>query len=271
MMFPGWRIGLDIQAEGIRAAAVQWHRQGWQLRHWWYLPFPKQSVADGMLPEPATLRETLAAWRKEIPRRHQLRVGFPAQRTLQRQLPPPASRLQESAQEKYIAGAAARQLQLPANQLCYDYVDNGGSLCVTAAKQEEIDALLACLANVKLFPRTLTPGDKILGALPQDCYAGKCRFLVHEERGYWLWASVNNRERSGWLDKQQVADFPALCQQLDACAGDIAYSHAEGDGAVPAGAERLNAWHPIVRHQPPLPRHGGLYTLALGLALGSER
>ncbi|MFB5747209.1 pilus assembly protein [Cedecea sp. S5-13] len=271
MMFPGWRIGLDIQAEGVRAAAVQWHRQGWQLRHWWFLPFPKQGLAGGMLPEPATLREALAAWRKEIPVRHHLRVGFPAQRTLQRHIPRPARRLQESAQEKYIAGAAARQLQMPAEQLCYDYLDEGESLYVTAAKQEDIGALLANLASVKLFPRTITPTDKILGALPQSCYSADCRFLVHEEQGYWLWAAVNNRERSGWLAKSQVADFPALCLQLGASAGEIAFSHADGDSAVPAGAERLNAWQPIVRHQPPLPRHGGLYTLALGLALGPDR
>ncbi|HEY3987096.1 pilus assembly protein [Cedecea sp.] len=271
MMFPGWRIGLDIQAEGVRAAAVQWHRQGWQLRHWWFLPFPEQVLADGMLPEPGTLRETLAKWRKEIPERHQLRVGFPVQRTLQRQIPRPDRRLQESAQEKYIAGATARQLQIPTAQLCYDYPDEGEPLCVTAAKQEDLGALLANLASVKLFPRTVTPGDKILSALPQSCYSAGCRFLVHEEGGYWLWASVNNPERSGWLDKRQAIDFPALCQQLGACASEIAVSQANGDGTIPAGAETLNAWQPIVRHQPPLPRHGGLYTLALGLALGPIR
>lgn len=271
MMFPGWRIGLDIQAEGVRAAAVQWHRQGWQLRHWWYLPFPKQTLADGMLPEPDTLREALAAWRKEIPVRHHLRVGFPAQRALQRQVPRPPRRLQESAQEKYIAGATARQLQMPTQQLCYDYLTEDSSFCVTAVKQADIAALQAIFTSMNLFPRTITPGDKILSALPRGCYPAHCRFLVHEERGYWLWASVNNRERSGWLDKRQAVDFPALCQQLEASACDIAFSHADVESTCPAGAEKLNAWQPIVRQLPPLPRHGELYTLALGLALGSER
>ncbi|WP_213713833.1 pilus assembly protein [Cedecea lapagei] len=271
MMFPGWRIGLDIQAEGVRAAAVQWHRQGWQLRHWWHLPFPKQTLADGMLPEPDTLREVLAAWRKEIPVRHHLRVGFPSQRALQRQVPRPPQRLQESAQEKYISGATARQLQMLSEQLCYDYLEDDSSFSVTAAKQADIAALQAIFASMNLFPRTITPGDKILSALPQNCYPAHCRFLVHEEPGYWLWASVNNLERSGWLDKRQTVNFLALCQQLEASADEIAFSHADVEGSWPAGAERLNAWQPLVRQQPPLPRHGGLYTLALGLALGAER
>lgn len=271
MMFPGWQIGLDIQAEGVRAAAVQWHRQGWQLRHWWHLPFPKLASADGMLPEPAMLREALTAWRKEIPVRHHLRVGFPAQRVLQRQIPKPSRQLQASAEEKYIAGVTARQLQMPAEQLCYDYQLHDSSFCVTAAKQADIAALQAIFATIKLIPQAITPGDKILSALPQRCYPTRCRFLVHEERGYWLWAAVNNRARSGWLDKRLVADFPAVCQQLEASACEIAFSYADVECSVPVGAERLNAWQPIVRQQPPLPRHDGLYTLALGLAMGTAR
>ncbi len=271
MMFPGWRIGLDIQAEGVRAAAVQWHRQGWQLRHWWFLPLPEQGLADGMLPEPGTLCETLSTWRKEIPIRHHLRVGFPVQRTLQRQVPAPDSRLRESAQEKYIAGATARQLQMPASQICYDYPDCGEPLNVTAARQQDLKTLLESLANAKLFPECITPGDKALSALPAACYPADCRFLAHEEERYWLWASVLEPGRSGWLDKRQVTDFAALCLQLGVSAGEVAISRANGAGAMPADAKILNAWQPIIRHQPPLPVHSGLYTIALGLALGLSR
>lgn len=271
MVFPGWQIGLDIQMEGVRAVAVQWHRQGWQLRHWWYLPVLAGVLADNLLPQPAALSGVLENWRKQLPRRHLLRVSFPAQRTLQREIPTPDEAIGEAVHEGYIAYITAQQLQMSASQLQCDYLEHDGVLNVTAARQSDINALLSCLKSVQLFPAAVTPCDKVLHTLPVGCYPECCHYLVHEEPEYWLWAAIQTAGISGWQDKRDCPDLAALCLRLDTAAEMIAFSSACEGAQRPLAVQELNIWQLLSRQYPPFPPQKGLYTIAMGLALGCSR
>ncbi len=268
MIFPGWKIGLDIQTEGVRAIAVQKHRRGWQLRQWWNLPFPSVVFTDNILSQPTVLLEILDSWRKQLPRRFRLSVSFPAERTFQQDIPIPDKNLSEAIRENYIAYTTARQLQLPDAQLCYDYLEQSDVLKVTASRQSDLEMLLSSLASVQLYPDTVTPGDKVLYALPAKCHPQACQFRVHEEPGYWLWASCNHTMSSGWLDKRQYSDLTALCRWLKSAPENIAFSTADPREEPSLPVQELDAWQLLTRLYPPLPQTKGRYTIALGLAFG---
>lgn len=268
MIFPGWKIGLDIQTEGVRAVAVQKHRRGWQLRQWWNLPFPSAVGIDYILSQPPVLLEILDGWRKQLPRRFQLSVSFPTERTFQQNIPIPDKNFSESIRDNYVAYTAARQLQLPASQLCYDYVEQSDLLKVTAARQSDLNALLSSLASVQLYPETVTPSDKVLYALPAGCNSQACQYRVHEESGYWLWASCNHTISSGWQDKRQYSDLTALCRWLKSMPEHIAFSTACPRDNPPLSVQELDIWQLLTRLYPPLPQTKGHYTIALGLVFG---
>lgn len=270
MMFDTWQIGLDIQYESIRAVAVQRQRQGWQLRRWWQLSFPEGTFHDGLLINAEAFINTLADWRKELPLRHQLRVSFPTQRTLQRPVPVPDKRLSEPAGEAYIASATARQLQMSPAQLCWDYLasqDVADSHLIVAARQTDVAALLKNLATVRLYPATLTPAASVLPTLITPCHLQGCQYLVHHENNHWLWASTDATPRWGWADTNTTPTIFDLCQQLATEPECIALSHAQSEPLL-AGVLPLDAWRALSRLQPPLPRHGGMFTVAIGLAIG---
>lgn len=268
MMFSGWQIGLDIQIEGVRVVAVKRHKQGWQLRHWWHLPFPAEVSVDNILSQSTVLFEVLNRWRKQLPHRHRLRVSFPAQRTLQRKIPMPDEVLCEAVHEGYVAYTTAQQLHMPGSQLCCDYLEQQEVLNVTAARRSDINTLLACLKSVALFPDTVTPCDKVLHALPACCYPEECHYLVHEEPGYWLWAASNRSGASGWQDKRQIPDLEALLAWLNITSESVAFSHAGRGNDLPLAVKKLDVWQLLTRLYPPLPQDQGRYTIALGLALG---
>lgn len=268
MIFSGWKIGLDIQTEGVRAVAVQKHRRGWQLRQWWSLPYPSMVFIDDILSQPAVLLEVLDGWRKQLPRRFQLSVSFPAERTFQQNIPIPDKNLSEAVRENYVGYTTARQLQLPASQLCYDYLEQLDALRVTACRQSDLDTLLSSLSSVQLYPDTVTPGDKVLHALPAVCNPQACQYRVHEESDYWLWASCNHIISSGWQDKRQYSDLTALCQWLQSVPEHIAFSTACPRDNTPIPVQELDAWQLVTRLYPPLPQTKGRYTIALGLAFG---
>ena len=270
MMFDSWQIGLDIQYESIRAVAVQRQRQGWQLRRWWHFPLPEGTFRDGLLINTEAFTKGLADWRKELPLRHQLRVSFPTQRTLQRPVPVPDKRLSEPAGEAYIASATARQLQMSPAQLCWDYFasqDVADSHLIVAARQTDVAALLKNLAAVRLYPATLTPSASALPTLITPCHLEKCHYLVHRENSHWLWASTDATPRWGWAEASTVPTISDLCQQLNTESEFVALSHAQSE-PLPAGVLPLDAWRALSRLQPPLPRHGGMFTVAIGLAIG---
>ncbi|HEY3588886.1 MAG TPA: pilus assembly protein [Buttiauxella sp.] len=270
MMFDTWQIGLDIQYENIRAVAVQRQRQGWQLRHWWHLSLPEGTFRDGLLTNAEAFTKTLADWRKELPLRHQLRVSFPTQRTLQRPVPAPDKRLSEPASEAYIARATARQLQMSPAQLCWDYLasqDVAGSHLIVAARQTDVAALLKNLAAVRLYPVTVTPAASALPTLITPCHLEACQYLVHRENTHWLWASTDATPRWGWTDANTVLTISDLCQQLTTEPEAVALSQVHSE-PLPVGILPLDAWGALSRLQPPLPRHGGMFTVAIGLAIG---
>lgn len=270
MMFTNWQIGLDIQHESIRAVAVQRQRQGWQLRHWWLLPLPEETFRDGLLINAQALTKALAEWRKELPVRHQLRVSFPTHRTLQRPVPTPDKRLSEPASEAYIASATARQMQTPAAQLCWDYLasqDVADTHLIVAARQADVAALLKSLAAVNLYPATLTPGASALPALIAPCHLEKYQYLVHHELRHWVWASTEASPRWGWADTQLVPTISDFCKLLKTEPQRVALSHTQPD-PFPEGVFPLDAWRALSRLQPPLPLHGGVYTIAIALAIG---
>jgi len=268
MIFPGWKMGLDIQMEGVRAVAIQKHRRGWQLRQWWDLPFPSLVFTDNILSQPAVLLEMLDGWRKQLPRRFQLSVSFPTERTFQQNIPIPDKHLSEAVRENYVAYTTSRQLQMPASQLCYDYLEQSDVLKVTASRQSDLNTLLSSLASVQLYPDTVTPGDKVLCALPARCHPQTCQYRVHEESGYWLWASCNHSMSSGWQDKRQYSDLTALCRWLKSAPENIAFSTACSRDSASLTVPELDAWQLLTRLYPPLPRTKGRYTIALGLAFG---
>lgn len=269
MIFPGWQIGLDIQTEAVRAVAVQRHRQGWQLRHWWYLPFSAGAFVDNTLSQPALLCEVLDNWRKQLPSRYRLSVSFPTQHTFQQKIPLLGETLCEAVYEDYVAYTTAQQLQIPASQLCCDYIEQDSVLNVTAARQSDLNTLLSCLKSAQLRPNTVTPCDQVLHTLPAECYPKVCHYLIHEESGYWLWASCHGKGASGWLDKQQFPDLAALCLWLNTAIEQVAVSRACIAEKPPSSEHELDAWQPLTRLYPPIPQEKGRYTIALGLALGA--
>lgn len=270
MEFTTWQIGIDIQHENIRVVAVQRQRQGWQLRHWWQLPLLEGTFSDGLLINTEALTKALADWRKELPLRHQIRVSFPGSRTLQRPVPAPDKRLSEPAREAYIASATARQLQMTPAQLCWDYLpsqDVADPHLIVAARQTDVSALLKSLAAIRLYPTTLTPGASALPTLISPCRLEKCRYLVHHEKDHWLWASTEPVPRWGWSDTNAVPTIFDLCQQLETEPEMVALSHAR-PAPAPTNILSLDAWQAFSRLQPPLPRNGEEFTVAIALAIG---
>lgn len=270
MIFPGWQIGLDIQTESARAVAVQRSRQGWQLRQWWEIPFPAGIFENGFLSRPGLLSGLLDGWRKSLPHRHQLRVSFPAQHALAGRVSLPEADLCDTAEEEYVAYSIARLLHIPASELYCDYRRYHDGLAVTAVRQADIHALLACLKRTKLRPVSVTPCDRVLQALPKESYSAACDYLVHEEHGYWLWAACDG-DACGWQDKTQAPDLAALCLKLNVAAENIAFSSACPAQPPTEGVNTLDVWQLIARQYPPVPANKGSYTLALGLALGRIR
>lgn len=270
MVINPWQIGLEIQQQTLRAVAVQRQRQGWQLRHWWLLPLPENTFRDGVLRSPEQLTPVLASWRRELPLRHQLRVAFPSQRTLQRPVPVPDNRLREPDREAYMASSAARQMQMLPAQLSWDYAiqpQDATQHLVTAARLSDVEELLHCLAKLRLFPATLTPGASVLPALSNLCCQAASAYLVHREIDHWLWASVGEHPGWGWIDARQSKTLAELCLTLETTPEKIAFSSAIAE-PLPPGTVALDAWRALARLQPPLPQHGGSFTVAIALAIG---
>ncbi|WP_167467297.1 pilus assembly protein [Buttiauxella warmboldiae] len=270
MVFTSWQIGMDIQHESIRIVAVVRQRQGWQLRRWWRLPLPEGTFGDGLLINAEAFTKVLAGWRKELPLRHQLRVSFPCQRTLQRSVAAPDKRLSEPASEAYIASATARQLQMTPSQLCWDYLPSQEVTdppLIVAARKTDVAALLKHLAAVRLFPATITPDASALPALIAPCRLEKYQYLAHCERCHWLWASTEPLARWGWFDAKAVPTLSDLCQQLNSEPEFVALSCVP-PVSVPLNVFPLDIWRVFSRLQPPLPQHGGEFVVAVALAIG---
>jgi pilus assembly protein HofM len=155
-------------------------------------------------------------------------------------------------------------------QLCWDYLasqDVAGSHLIVAARQTDVAALLKNLAAVRLYPVTVTPAASALPTLITPCHLEACQYLVHRENTHWLWASTDATPRWGWADANTVPTISDLCQQLTTEPEAVALSQVYSE-PLPVGILSLDAWGALSRLQPPLPRHGGMFTVAIGLAIG---
>lgn len=79
-----WQIGLHIQPDSVISVALTPKRGGWRQQRWWALPLAPYHDDEQRR---QALIEALTPWRAQLPRYSSIRLGFPAQRTLQRELP----------------------------------------------------------------------------------------------------------------------------------------------------------------------------------------
>ena len=266
MAFHTWQIGLDIQNRQICALALQPHRDGWQLRHWWQQRLPQDTLRNGVLQSSPELRAALTAWRQRLPRRYSLRVALPVQLVLQRQLTLPAQPLSEPALGHYVRAAARRLFPLEPEALALDYrLDaSGGQLCVTAARLEMIDQWAAPLLQAGLTPQVFELTTEALKRLAQQAGLGTGSVLVLHQEGRWLWSDAQTAADAGEarsLDALQQQAFPQA-SQLFVCASQPT--------AWPATATPFSPLDLIRYKQPPLPGNPGAFALATGLALRAK-
>lgn len=256
-----WQIGLHIQEDSVKAVALSRRRGGWALCRWWHIPAHESLWREGVITGDSALVSALRQWRAQLPRGHSLRIAFPAQRTLQRDIPRPTATLCESECETWLASATARDLHLPADTLWLDYAlaEEPARFQVTAAQKREAEALLANLRAAGLQPEALTPDACALTAFWP--YApDNVALIACEAAGQWLWAS---RSRWGVIER---GDLLPLAKQLAISVERVAVC-----GPLPAEAEgclRLDPLVFITFQQPPLLKTPECYAVALGLAMG---
>lgn len=263
MVSSQWRIGLELQNNGLRAVGLQYRRQGWRLCRWWHLPF---SAPCSDYASPGFARQAVAVlshWRKTLPYRYQLRVSIPALRTLQQQVVVPDRPLGEAQLQRYIEQAASAQLALAGEPLAWDYPEPAtGPLAVTGVRQSDIQLLSGVLRGARLVARSITPDASALLSFARQGAASH-QWLVHREPDYWLWAGdgawgSDPGQDPGW--------FTAWCQRRGVDPHRVAFSSSLPEDA---GQATFSPWSAIPGLSPPLPACAGLFTVATGLALGS--
>ncbi|PQV84904.1 pilus assembly protein [Cronobacter sakazakii] len=259
MIVGKWQIGLHIQSDSIVAVALVRKRGGWRQQRWWR--FPLAPHHDGE-PRRQALIEALTPWRAQLPRYSSIRLGFPAQRTLQRELPRPATTLCEPECEVWLGAVAARQLSLPPDALAFDYTERQDGYAVTAARAAEVAELMACARALRFTPAALTPDASALACL-LPYTADACQVIVAQTGTQWLWAM---RDRWGVCATPGVEGLRSLGAQLGIQAQEIALRGAswqEGDW------QAFDPWQVITWPCLPKPEDTGCFAVALGLALGA--
>lgn len=263
MAFHTWQIGLDIQNRQVCALALQPHRDGWQLRHWWQQRLPQDTLRNGVLQSSPELLTALTAWRQRLPRRYSLRVGLPARLVLQRQLPLPAQLLKEPALGRYVQAAAHRLFPLEPAALALDYRQDAqsGQLCVTAARLESIDHWAAPLLQAGLKPQVFELTTEALRRLACQATLQDGAVLVLQQDNRWLWSDGHTAADNG-----EATTLAALQQQAFPDARSVAWCTAE-PCLLPADASIFSPFDLFRYKQPPLPENPGAFALAVGLAL----
>lgn len=265
MTYEQWQIGLEIQEDGIRALALTARRGALRLRRWWQLPLPHGCLVGGVVAEPEALTAVLRQWRKTLPGWHRLRLGFPAHRTLLRQVPLPTARLSEPECERYIAGAAARQVGVAAETLALDYhpTADGKALSVIAAQQGEVACLMRCARQARLNLTAITPDASAPGALVRHLSA-PLRGLVSWHSGKWYLACDTHW---GWGEPPAVTTFEQACALLGMAPHDAAWCALPAGVAAPE-AQAFDPWRTFTHLQPPLPLEPEKWLVPIGLAVG---
>lgn len=270
MAFQTWQVGLDIQNGQLCALGIQRRRNGWQLRHWWQHVLPQDTLTNGLLQRPDAVVSVLRQWRKRLPYRISLRVGFPPQLVLQRQLDLPGTRLGEPERSSYITASARRFFPIELERLVMDYRQpqaTPGQLCVTATRRDALQSWLDCLSDARLTPQVIELTPAALCAISQRLVTQPATALVHRLDDHWLWfAGDRAGQQWGWRSRQEVPDFTTLRTQQLPDVATIYYS-AISEDIPPSGTRPLNPLDTLAQKQPPLPLYAGAFTLAAGLAL----
>lgn len=273
MAFQTWQVGLDIQNGQICALGIQRRRNGWQLRHWWQHTLPQDTLRNGLVQRPDDVVALLQRWRKHLPARISLRVGFPPQLVMQRQLAQPALRLREPDRSSYIMAAARRFFPIAPEALALDYRcadDADGAMYLTAARQDALQNWVDCLHQASLVPDVLELTPAALHALACGLSLDTSAALVHRLSDHWLWyAPQSGAHAWGWCSLEDAADFSALQQRYLQGSHSIWYSSALAEER-PEGTCALSPLAAVQCYQPPLPVYDGAFALATGLALRPE-
>lgn len=273
MAFQTWQVGLDIQNGQLCALGIQRRRNGWQLRHWWQHTLPQDTLRNGLVQRPDDVVVLLQRWRKHLPARISLRVGFPPQLVMQRQLAQPALRLREPDRSSYIMAAARRFFPVAPEALALDYRcadDAGGAMYLTAARQDALQNWLDCLQQASLAPDVMELTPAALYTLARGLSLDTSAALVHRLSDHWLWYAPQSGEHAwGWCSLDDAADFSALQQRYLQGSHSVWYSSALAE-ELPEGTCALSPLAAVQCYQPPLPLYDGAFALATGLALRPE-
>jgi pilus assembly protein HofM len=240
MAYSQWHAGLHFQQDSIVCIALQKTRLGRALRRWWQLPIACDASEENVI---AALRRI----QREMPRFHRLSAALPASVTLQRQLPPPQMALRESEQAQWVASTVAKQLEMPAETLTFDYQNAETNIySVTAARKRDVDLLQQRLHAAGLNVYSITPDASALqNFLPW--LAKEQPGICWPDRDHWLWAT-----REAWGSSVEPPEGLLVCTT----------NHRSG--------ESFNPWFPLSQLQPPLPKCGDAFAIALALALGVD-
>lgn len=253
MAFKTWQTGVHIQQDRVLIVALARERTGWCLRRWWAIPLTEGVIREGKICQPEQLVDALRDWRKTLPHHHRVFLSFPAARTLQRSLPRPGIALRDSEQLSWLGAALSRELEIPAETLCFDYVQDtfSNTFHVTAAQNKEVETLLALAKTLRLRLVTITPDASALANLLPAVAPAHC--VAWRDEHQWLWAMRHQWGRRFTTEAANVTELAAL---LALSPGDIALFDI-----------RRDPWETLERCHAPLPECGADYTVALALAM----
>ena len=253
MAFKIWQTGVHIQQDRALIVALAREKLGWCLRRWWAIPLDEGIIRDGKICQPEQLVDALRDWRKTLPHYHRVFLSFPAARTLQRTLPRPTVALRDSEQLSWLGAALARELEMSADTLCFDYAQDtfSNTFHVTAAQNNEIDTLLALAKTLRLRLVAITPDASALANLLPAVAPATC--VAWRDDRQWLWAMRHQWGRRITTEAENVSELSAL---LGLGSDDIALFDS-----------RRDPWEILERCHAPLPDRGADYTVALALAM----
>lgn len=253
MAFKIWQTGVHIQQDRALIVALAREKLGWCLRRWWAIPLDEGIIRDGKICQPEQLVDALRDWRKTLPHYHRVFLSFPAARTLQRTLPRPTVALRDSEQLSWLGAALARELEMSADTLCFDYAQDtfSNTFHVTAAQNNEVDTLLALAKTLRLRLVAITPDASALANLLPAVAPATC--VAWRDERQWLWAMRHQWGRRFTTEAENVSELSALL--------------ALGSDDIALFDSRRDPWEILERCHAPLPDRGADYTVALALAM----
>ncbi|WP_431643137.1 DNA utilization protein HofM [Enterobacter mori] len=253
MAFKTWQTGIHIQQDRVLIVALTKEKSGWRLRRWWAVSLADGIIRDGKILRPEHLVAALRDWRRALPHYHRVFLSFPAARTLQRSLPRPSMALRDSEQVSWVGSTLSRELEMSTDGLCFDYVEDtfSNTFHVTAAQNNEVDALLLLAKTLRLRLAAITPDAGALGNFLPAIAPAQC--VAWRDRHQWLWAMRHQWGRRYATEAKDVTELAAL---LALSSDDIVQFDATRD-----------PWKLLVSCQPPLPECGADFTVALALAM----